>query len=351
MKIKHIYWFAAYNLNGPSARYRGYFPLEYMRKNENIQYDFVYPERTVKGVYKFVKVYLTALLFRKKNSIIVVQKICSNGLYANMLKLLVVLRTNNTQYDLDDAEYLRQDTKTLHYFLRKCSIISVGSDALKKYCNKFNKNVFMLTSPVIYHENIKQTKNKILNIGWVGDFGNGNKISQEFSHKKSMYEILFPVLKSINKPLSLTLIGIKNQKDIPEIHKYFQDADQISINILKDLDWENDKDWVYEEISKFDIGISPMTNHLYNRSKSAFKSKQYLSVGVPAIASDVGENSKYVLNGINGILFNYSEELKKAIERFIEMSDIEYALFSKNALKYRNDYSIKKYYETIAEHY
>jgi glycosyltransferase involved in cell wall biosynthesis len=209
----------------------------------------------------------------------------------------------------------------------------------------------MLTSPVICHENIKQTKNKILNIGWVGDFGNGNEISKEFSHKKSMYEILFPVLKSINKPLNLTLIGVKNQKDIPEIHKYFQDAEQININILKDLDWKNDKDWVYEEIAKFDIGISPMTNHLYNRSKSAFKSKQYLSVGVPAIASDVGENSKYVLNEINGIIFTSSEELKKAIERFIEMQDDEYAFFSKNALKHKSNYSLKKYFETIVAHY
>ncbi len=351
MKIKHIYWFAPYNLKGPSARYRGFFPLEFMRKNEKIQYDFVFPERIIKGFYKFVKIYLSALLFRKKNSIIVIQKICSNGFYANLLKFLVVLQNKNTQYDLDDAEYLRQDTKTLHYFLRKCSIISVGSDELKKYCNKFNKNIFMLTSPVINHKNSKKTKNKILNIGWVGDFGNGNEISKEFSHKKSMYEILFPVLKSIDKPLNLTLIGIKTQKDIPEIHKYFLNSKQININILKDLDWKNDKDWVYEEIAKFDVGISPMTNHLYNRSKSAFKSKQYLSVGVPTIASDVGENNKFVLNEINGILFNSSEELKKAIERFIEMSDDEYTLFSKNALKYKSDYSLKNYFETLAEIY
>ena len=39
-----------------------------------------------------------------------------------------------------------------------------------------------------------------------------------------------------------------------------------------------------------------MLNHPFNQAKSAFKAKQYLSCGIPVIASDVGENRKFVLN-------------------------------------------------------
>lgn len=341
MKIEHIYWFAPYNLNGPSTRYRGFLPLEYLSKN-NITNDFVFPERSLMSVLRFFRIFMTILFFRKKNSIIVIQKICSNRFYANLLKLLVVFQPNRTQFDIDDAEYLRQDTKSLHFFLKKCSIISVGSEELMSYSKKFNENVYILTSPVTDHNIVKKERNEIMNIGWVGDFGNGNKISKDFSHKTSMYKILFPVLKLINKPIKLTLIGVKNETDIPEIRNYFKNSGNITINILENLNWKND-DWVYNEIAKFDIGVSPMTNHLFNRSKSAFKAKQYLSVGIPTIASNVGENDRFVLNNKNGVICNNNEDFKNAIDRFLEMSNSKYFEFSNNAIADKDKYSMKEY--------
>lgn len=345
MKVKYIYWFAPYNLNCPSTRYRGFLPLK-LFKNMNVESSFIFPERSVTFIMKFLKVYLSTLLFRRKNSIIVIQKVCSNGIYANLLKLLVILRNKNTQYDIDDAEYLRNNPKTLHFFIRKCSVVSVGSDELKKYCMRLNKNVYVLTSPVSEHNIVKRSRNKVMNIGWVGDFGNSNEITKEFSHKTGMYKILFPALKTIRAPLKLTLIGVKNKSDIPEIENYFNNCRNITINILKNCNWQNDN-WLYEEIEKFDIGVSPMTNHLFNRSKSAFKAKQYLSVGVPVIANDVGENNKFVLNNSNGVLCKNSKDFKSAIEKFLNMTDIEYFKMSKNAILTKNKFSMSKYCKTL----
>ena len=343
--INHIYWFAPYNISGPSTRYRGFLPLKYLSKN-NITNDFVFPERSIKGVLRFIRIFTTALFFREKNSIIVIQKVCSNRFYANLLKLLVVFQSKWTQFDIDDAEYVRQDTKSLHFFLKKCSIISVGSEELMIYCRTFNANVYILTSPVTEHNIVKKERNEIMNIGWVGDFGNGNKISKDFSHKTSLYKILFPVLKLIDKPIKLTLIGVKNKSDIPEIHNYFKNSNNININILENLEWKNDN-WVYDEIVKLDIGVSPMINHLFNRSKSAFKAKQYLSVGIPTIASNVGENDKFVINNKNGIICNNNIDFKKAIDKFLEMSHSNYFEFSNNAIAYKDEYSMKRYSEKL----
>ena len=350
MIIKHIYWFAPYNLNGASTRYRGYYPLKLLKNKFKIDNDFIYPSKRLPDIFKFIKIYLSALLFRKKDSIIVIQKVCSNRIYAKLLKLLVLFRAKNTLFDLDDAEYLRQDPVSLHFFLKRCNAVSAGSEELVKYCKAFNHNVYLLTSPVKDHNYVKKIRNKVFHIGWVGDFGDGNKVSRNFSHKTAMYSIFFPVLKLINKPLKLTLIGVKTKSDIPEIHDYFKDSPNIEINIVDNRKWTND-DWVYKEIEQFDAGVSPMVDHLFNRSKSAFKVKQYLSAGVPAIASNVGENSKFVIHNVNGYLCESKEDFWKAINDLITMSDDKYYELSKNALRSKDKFSMNHFCQSLIDIY
>lgn len=74
MKIKHIYWFAPNNLKCPSTRYRGKYPIEYFEKNYGIKADFITPDKKTKGIFNFLIVYISVLLFRKSNSLIVIQK-------------------------------------------------------------------------------------------------------------------------------------------------------------------------------------------------------------------------------------------------------------------------------------
>jgi len=344
-EIKHIYWFAASNLTGPSTRYRAYYPMKYLKKETNITSDFVYPSRSLNDIIKFLTTYFSILFFRKRNSIIVIQKVCSNRVYANALKILILVRKKNTVYDLDDAEHLRNNTKTLHFFLKRSETIFVGSTALLNYCKAYNNNVHILTSPVVAHNNIKKSKEKKFTIGWIGDSGNGNKSAHLFSHKKSLFEILFKNLIKINTPIKLILIGIKNQKDVEEIKFFFKNQTNIEVVIPLGLDWKNDM-WVYAEIKKFDIGVSPMVNHPFTQAKSAFKAKQYLSCGVPVIANNIGENYKFV-NKENGVLCDNNKEFIAAISRFINMGEKEYAVFNKNCIKTLDMFSVKNYCTTF----
>lgn len=340
--IRHIYWFAPFNLSCPSTRYRGKIPLEYLQENQRITFDFVYPARSLRGVLKFLGVFFSAIFFRKKASLIVIQKVCTNRLYANALKVLIWAHPHKTLYDIDDAEHLRTATNTLHFFLKNCAAVSVGSQALWDYCRVFNPNVFIQTSPIPYHGFRKKQRNEQLTIGWVGDFGNGNPISRAFSHKTSMYQLFFPQLLAIDHPIKLCLIGVKNPDDITEINHYFAKSPHIMLDIPEDLNWENDQ-WVYPKIRQFDIGIAPMVDHPFNQAKSAFKSKQYLSCGVPVIASDVGENSQFVHHKVNGFLCHTARDFAQAIRQFIEMSDEEYWSLSKNCLAGSAAYSVANY--------
>lgn len=340
--IQYIYWFAPYNMTCPSTRYRGKFPLDHLYHYYGIKSRFIFPDYRLSSILLFIKAFLSALLFRRKNSLIVVQKICSNRIYANALKLLIYFQNKNTVYDLDDAEHLRQSKETMLFFIKNCENINVGSAALKNFCLQYSSKVSILTSPVKEHKFQKSIRNKVINIGWVGDFGNGNEHSKSFSHKTNMFKVFFPQLLKIDFKIKLTLIGIKNKKDIPEIIKYFKNKPNIVLEIEKDMRWEED-DWLYQRISNFDVGISPMTKHLFNQCKSAFKAKQYLSVGVPVIASDVGDNKVFVTHSKNGFLCKEGKDFLKHILKIQQMKDEEYFKMSTNALKSQEDFSIDNY--------
>lgn len=348
MPLKHIYWFAPYNITCPSTRYRGKYPLEHLQKHHNISFDFILPDRSFSGLLFFLKTFLSILFFRKKNSLLVIQKICSNRWYANALKLLVLIRKNDTLYDIDDAEYFRQPTESLHFFLKHCQAISVGSQALKEYCLVYNPVVYIQTSPVIKHPHSKKEKTTPLHIGWVGDFGNGRSVSKSFSHKTSLYQLLFPALLELDIPIKLSLIGIKNATDIPDIQSYFKEKPNIQLEIPTQLNWETDE-WLYPLIATFDIGVSPMVDHPFNQAKSAFKAKQYLSCGVPVVGSSIGENDKFVQHGQSGLLCKEAQDFKLALEQFAQMSKNEYLKFSTNALSSYPKYSMANYCTLLLE--
>jgi hypothetical protein len=101
MEIKHIYWFAYYNLDEPSVRYRAKFPLQQLKDKHGITFSLVYPGYDFKHVSNFLLTFLSALFFRKRHSVIVFQKIYSTGLYATAPGIrFMILTMRSIQGDL-----------------------------------------------------------------------------------------------------------------------------------------------------------------------------------------------------------------------------------------------------------
>ena len=347
-KARHIYWFAHYNLSCPSVRYRGYYPLEYIRKHLGISYSFVYPQRNFKGFLKFLKIFMEVLFFRKKHSLIVIQKVHSQGFFSSLLKLLVWARPSDTLYDTDDADYIRYPTATLHYFLQHCAHVTVGSSPLATYAASFNARVEVLTTPVIEHTERKTKLSEKFTIGWVGDFGNNNPNAKGYAHRTAFYETLLPALLQLNFPVRLVLLGIKTSSDIPILKASVAQNPNIELFAPENLDWQQD-DWVYPEITKFDIGVSPLTDHEFNRAKSAFRAKQYMSCGVPVIASGFGENLKFVKHNYNGLIATTPDDFYSAIVKFKNMPEVEYKQYCANALNAVSNFHIAEYARRLLE--
>jgi len=350
MKISHIYLFSSFNTQGVSTRYRGTYMLAEMKDQCGINHSFVYPGYKPKEILGFLKTYISALVFRKRNSLIIFQKLHSNGLYTFLLKILLWFRPKNTIYDTDDADYIRFRDNNIHHFMCKCDVCTVGSTALANYAGKRNENVLLLSSPMIRHDEVKTKRNKILHIGWVGDYGMNSGYTAPYSHKISLKEILFPILHELSFEFKLTILGVKNPTDKLEIETFFKDRKNIRLNIPMDIDWLDEIN-IYRMIKDFDIGVSPMVNHDFNIAKSAFKAKQYLSCGVPVLASPVGENLKLIKDAYNGYICNNSEDFKSRIIEINDLSEIEYDKLLRNAFQGTPEFRIDNYCRILLSYF
>ncbi len=197
-ELNFIYWFSYYNDGFPSVRYRAKYPLNYLKTNYGINYYLVTPGYSIKKIIVFIRAYISALLFRKTNSLIVIQKINSDFIYARLLKFLIKIQNKFTVYDLDDADYLEYPPETILYFIKNCKMVTAGSHELVFDLKHLNTNILLNTSPVPDLKLVKQKKNNILTIGWIGGFGG--------EHKESLINNFFPALFEIPIPMKLIIM-------------------------------------------------------------------------------------------------------------------------------------------------
>ena len=341
MEIKHIYWFAYFNLDEPSVRYRAKFPLQELNEKHGITFSIVYPGYSFQNLSNFLLSFFSALFFRKRNSIIVFQKMYSIGIYTTALKVLLFFRSKHTLYDIDDADYTRRPAQTMHHFMKKCSACSAGSKSLMDYISQFNQNVFLLTSPVIDHGLTKTDLEKTMTVGWIGYYG---------AHRQNLTQLFFPALFNIDFPLKLKLLGVANEVEEQEIKSYFMDNINILVEAPLGLDWHDELS-IYETIATFDVGVSPLIDNEFNRGKSAFKLKQCISCGVPVLGSSVGENNTFLKDGVNGYLCNTPNDYFQKLTLIKNSQDESYINLSMNAKKTFPTFSIDNYCSTFINYF
>ena len=341
MEIKHIYWFSNFDIDDPSVRYRGKYPLLQLKDKHGINFSIVYPGYDFQNINNFILTFFSALFFRKRNSIIVFEKIYTSGIYATALKLLLLFRPQNTLYDIDDAEHTRHPVKTIHHFMKKCSDCSAGSKSLVDYIKQFNENVFLLTSPVIDHGMTKTKLEPTLTVGWIGYYG---------AHRQSLTQLFFPALYNINFPLKLILLGVEDYIEEQEIKSYFKDNKNISVVTPLGINWL-DENSIYNLIKTFDIGVSPLIDNEFNRCKSAFKLKQCLSCGVPVLGSSVGENKEFLKDGVNGFFCNNPNDYFKKLNSIKSSHYNNYLQLQTNAKSTYSSFSIDNYCTTFINYF
>ena len=234
-------------------------------------------------------------------------------------------------YDFDDAIWIPNFSEANSFFSflkgygnvhKICSYaykISCGNEYLCDYAKQFNKNVVYNPTTIDtnnYHNRVKDQSGEEFVIGWTG------------SHSTIRYigEIV-PVLSKLEKKYTFTFRVISDFK--PEFE----------LNSLEYVKWKKESE--IEDLLGFNIGIMPLVNDKWANGKCGFKALQYMSLGIPALVSPVGVNSRIVDHGLNGFICDSPEEWETAIETLLLNRETLGEMSKQTRKKIIDHYSVK----------
>ncbi len=329
--MNKVYFLTPNDEMGASSRYRVYQFLNYL---DNIEYE-VYPFLP-SDIYKDFKngnalkmlinvplliMKRIKLLFKiKKGSLLFIHRdIIPFGpmIFEKIFKLKkckIILDLDDAVYSNETKEISSQKNKILYKLkygkrfnssIEKANLVICGNKFIEKYVKQYNKNTIIIPTVIDTKKiKIKSTnivKNKII-FGWIGNPGN----------TKYIYDVLKEIDKKRNITLEFMLIGAKT----------------FDTSIFKNIkigfyDWSLDNE--YELLRQCNVGIMPLKNTEWSKGKCGLKLLQYMSIGIPGIASDVGVNSEIIIEGKNGWLVrnnNWNEVIDKLIENKDNLNDM-----------------------------
>ena len=231
-------------------------------------------------------------------------------------------------FDFDDAIWIpnHSDQNRFMYFLKRFKNattlikwsykISCGNEYLARYSRQFNSNVVYnptTIDTVNYHNRVRSNDSSHFVIGWTG------------SHSTLQYlNELVPVLKNLEEEYSFQLHVISDRS--PDFH----------LNSLVWKKWK--KETEIEDLLQFNVGLMPLTADKWSEGKCGFKALQYMALGIPALVSPVGVNTRIVDHGINGYICSSPEEWENTFAHL--MTDREHL----NKISSATRQKIEKYY-------
>lgn len=203
-------------------------------------------------------------------------------------------------YDFDDAIWLPNQSeanrnlvkhaKAHHKVASICKWsykVSVCNHFLADYAGQYQSDVVLIPTTidtVHLHNPALYTKQKgnLPIIGWTGSHSTLNQLDPIWEALAELHD---------HVPFKFHLISDLFPENMPPF--------------VECINWN--KTTEIEDLMQFDIGIMPLNNSEWEKGKCAFKLLQYLALEIPAVASDVGLNSKLISNAENGFLLHEND--------------------------------------------
>lgn len=212
-------------------------------------------------------------------------------------------------FDFDDAIWLSNTTeankpaaglKWHSKFYTICSWsyrIAAGNEFLANTAAAVCKEVRVIPTIVdtenVHNPRKEQTTDHPLTIGWTG------------SHSTLPFiKPVLPILERLKKTMNFRFLIISNQEP------------DFSFPGMAFRLWN--KETEARDLMDFDIGIMPLPVNDWSRGKCGFKIIQYLSMEIPAVATNLAPNDKIIQNGVSGYLCSNDEEWEVAIKELLQ---------------------------------
>ena len=234
-------------------------------------------------------------------------------------------------YDFDDAIWLSNTSEhnqiiarfkwhdKVKHICQWSYKVSCGNEYLADFARLYNQNVIInptTIDTVNLHNRVKDQNTARVVIGWTG------------THSTSQYlQNIIPVIEKLEKTHDFTFAVISNGPL------------NINLKSLRYIRWN--KDTEMDDLIQFNIGLMPLIDDKWAKGKCGFKALQYMSLGIPAIVSPVGVNTKIVDHGINGSVCTTPQEWEAAIAKYLTQPALRTKIGEAARKKIEQSYSVK----------
>lgn len=202
-------------------------------------------------------------------------------------------------YQYDDALYLHANPAYYRQRFELADLVITGNGHLAEFARRWNRSVVLWDAPVDidYFRPARRTvRHRTITIGWVG------------TNPQDARDL--PALVSRLRPrfeVCLRVVGPRNGGSA-----FGAGVDYVEWTAVDEL----------RNLQSFDIGVMPLADTEYDRSKEGYKLKQYMAVGIPVVASPIGKNPEIVRHGVTGFLAENPTEWEDALARLIKDSEL-----------------------------
>lgn len=179
-------------------------------------------------------------------------------------------------------------------------------------------NVFLVPTTIDTVKSHNQTKNqhteKVV-IGWTG------------THSTMPYlNLIEDALKKLEEKYDFDFIVISNKKPA------------LNLRSLIYFDWKEETE--VSDLMKINIGIMPSKTDEWAKGKCGFKAIQFMSLGIPTVATPIGVNFEIIKHGVNGYLCATNEEWFAALEKLLLDENLRTEFGKKAQEEIAHDYSV-----------
>lgn len=209
-------------------------------------------------------------------------------------------------YDIDDMVFISKTSEvnkwasffknnSKYFDLIKYSDYTITcTKYLQKISKKLNKNSIHISSTIDTKKyKVGGINKKKITIGWSGSYSTGQYLLL-------IKEIL---KKLVKKNICDVLVIGSRQNDINE-------------NCFKYLKWIKKNE--IKNLKKIDIGVYPLPRNDWIKGKSGLKALQYMALGKPVLASDVGSNNRIIKHNYSGYLIRKKSDWEYYLLKLIK---------------------------------
>ena len=245
--------------------------------------------------------------------------------------------SENLVYDFDDAIFLdktdkfnstnvnlvrNSNTKKSRFLISSSDHVILSSPFHLDYCKQLNINHSATYIPCSIDTNRLTTKktdntNKKIVLGWTGTFSS-----------IVLLDLLRDILIELNKTEQFKVLLITN---------FDYSFPGIDMDIIR---W--DKESEVEDLHKIDVGLYPLSRNKWGLGKGGLKVLQYMSIGIPSVATNYGTAIHIMKNGETGFLVDGKDEWISILKKLINNKELRVRIGKNARDQVVKNYSVEK---------